>query len=278
MWLQLPNVQRMPVVHTGPLSAMQSPVLGAVLHTTNAPLGPQTFARFQTDFAASGPIFRSAHFIVDRDGAIAQFRDTDDGAAHMGGQWNTHYIGIEHIARHMWPLTDPQIDSSADLLIFLSLPLNFPLSAVSNRGQPGVGVHNQFNGTSCVQGPFSAGGTFGPDFISILQRAPARSPVGRTSASSDGLWEVRIGSDKLIYDFGPNDFKSGVVDLADLNNNYQMTGTWRIRNNSDTDPLEINWPNGSLEQWDVPLRSSGQQGQWRPRPGQLPKPISAKRI
>jgi len=209
--------------------------------------------------------------MVDRNGAIAQFRDTDDGAAHMGGQWNTHYIGIEHIAFHMQPLTDPQIDSSADLIIFLSELLNFQHSSLSNRGQPGIGVHNQFNRTSCGQGPFSAAGSFGPDFLSILRRAPARSPVG-------SLWEVRIGSYTWIYDFGPSDFTSGAVDANDLSNVYQMTGTWRFRNNRNTDPLEINWPSGSSEAWDVPLRLAGQQGQCWSRPGQPPQPISAKRI
>src|SRR5260370_12018083 len=110
MWLsQIASVQKLPVVHSPELvpHLMARPVLGVVLHTTNSPLGAQTPARFQNDFTKSGPVFRSAHFIVDQTNeTIPQYRDTDVSAPHIALPPHPHSLPIHHTP-HPQPLLTP---------------------------------------------------------------------------------------------------------------------------------------------------------------------------
>ncbi|HXN87815.1 MAG TPA: peptidoglycan recognition family protein [Methylocella sp.] len=199
IWLdEIPGkLIKLPVVHTPEvLLQLKKPILGAVLHTTN-PKGSRllTLQESRNDFAGSQePLFRSAHFMVDRSGLIAQFRSLDQGSAHIGPPWMPNYVGIEHTAFHKDPLVDPeQINASADLLNMLKSELGLTLSELSKAGFTGVGRHNQFNSTECGEGPFFDRGDFGPDFKKILERALQRSPVGK--------WEVHVGDWTWIYTF-----------------------------------------------------------------------------
>jgi hypothetical protein len=260
IWLDVipGKLTRMPVTHKPPeLVPMRNSILGAVLHTTNSPAGAQTLERFQLDFQESGPpptsLFRSAHFMVDRDGRIAQFRPLDRGSAHIGAPWNPSYFGIEHIAFHKQSLTNEQLNASADLLAMLKSEWGIPLSELSNPGSPGVGRHNQFTpGDRCGEGPFFDKGTFGPDFKEILKRALQRSPVG--------TWEVKVGDWTWIYAFKAGaDFNSGTAEWRAFDvkgPSDQGTGTWK----TDDTKLEIVWSNGSREEWNKPLSSTGQSG------------------
>lgn len=255
VWLdEIPSkLKRLPVLHKPPeLIPIKKPILGAVLHTTNPPSRLLTLEEFQSDFAASGPpptsLFRSAHFMVDRDGRIAQFRSLDQGAAHIGAPWMPRYIGIEHTAMHRWSLSNDQINASADLLSMLRSELDIPLSELSNPGASGIGRHNQFTGTECGEGPFFDKGTFGADFKSILERALQRSPVG--------TWEVHVGDWTWTYIFKAGaDFTSGSVEWRAFDPSKHGSGTWTFGAN-----LRITWSSGSVEEWNVPLSSSGQTG------------------
>jgi hypothetical protein len=247
---------KLEVVHKSPgLIPMKKPILGAVLHTTNPPSKLLTLLESRNDFAASGPppisLFRSAHFMVDRSGLIAQFRSLAQGSAHIGSPWMPRYIGIEHTALPGQNLTDEQINASADLLNMLRSELDITLTELSKPGSVGVGRHNQFNPTLCGKGPFFDKGTFGPDFKSILERALQRSPVGG--------WEVHVGDWTWIYTFKAGaDFESGPTEWRAFNVRGpadQGTGTWNFGAK-----LKISWSNGSVEEWNVPLSSSGQSG------------------
>jgi hypothetical protein len=186
--------------------------------------------------------------MVDRSGLIAQFRSLKQGSAHIGSPWMPRYIGIEHTAMHKQNLTDEQINASADLLSMLRSELGIALSALSKPGARGIGRHNQFTGTGCGEGPFFDKGTFGADFKSILERALERSPVGS--------WEVHIGDWTWIYTFKAGaDFTSGSVEWRAFDPSKHGSGTWTISAN-----LRITWSNSSVEEWNLPLSSSGARG------------------
>jgi hypothetical protein len=136
---------------------MEPPILGVVLHTTNTERGAQTLERFRRDWQAKQN--QSTHFMVDRDGNIGQFRALSEIALHIHGQ-SKKYIGIEHIA--LWlpsqdraePLEDVQIEKSAQLLVALVKIYGFPIQPLAKPGDKGIGVHEQFEGTSCGRGVF----------------------------------------------------------------------------------------------------------------------------
>jgi hypothetical protein len=146
-WLdEIPSkLIKLPVVHTPEvLLQLKKPILGAVLHTTN-PKGNRllTLQESRNDFAGSGPpqepLFRSAHFMVDRSGLIAQFRSLDQGSAHIGPPWMPNYVGIEHTAFHKDPLVDPeQINASADLLNMLKSELGLRFQSSPKQALPAL--------------------------------------------------------------------------------------------------------------------------------------------
>jgi hypothetical protein len=149
-WLE--EAEQLPVTYNKPQMPMHSPVLGAVLHTTNSPK-LKTLEDFQTSWQAAQ--FQTAHFMVDRDGNIGQFRALEEVAWHIGGM-STKYIGIEHIADWKQALTDDQINASIALLAHLAGILGFPLAAIDKPGDQGIGFHKQFGGTHCGENVFCA--------------------------------------------------------------------------------------------------------------------------
>ena len=77
----LPIARRMPITYNKQQMGMTTPILGAVLHTTNSP-GANTFSN---DFSAIGKAgqWQSAHFMVDHDGNIGQFRSLSEKSPGM---------------------------------------------------------------------------------------------------------------------------------------------------------------------------------------------------
>jgi hypothetical protein len=231
-----------------------------------------------------GPKFQSAHFVIDRDGRIGQFRPLDKAAAHTGSTWNAKYIGIEHIALFPLPppappapaepLTDLQVVSSATLLSALKSNVGLSLIELSHPGATGVGVHTQFppdTGTECGLPDFvDRTGAFLPTFELILQLAILF-----------GRWEVKVGDWTWIYEFkGGVSRDSGPIDWQafDLTKpNSQGSGTWSL--DSASQKLQIKWDNGSKEEWDRPLKLDGQPGKLTVQSGPIqPKDEAARKI
>jgi N-acetylmuramoyl-L-alanine amidase len=144
--------QYLPVIYATVQMPMQMPVLGAVLHTTNSP-GGLTLQSLQSSWQAGQN--QTAHFAVDRDGNIGQYRGLEEVAWHIG-KLSPRYIGIEHIANWQQPLTDDQINASAALLAHLAAVLSIPLAAINNPLDTGIGYHQQFNATACGDQVFCA--------------------------------------------------------------------------------------------------------------------------
>src|SRR5262245_23969115 len=131
----LPIARPMPMTYNRPQGVdMEPPILGVVLHTTNAEVGDQTLERFRRDWQASQ--WQSAHFMVDRAGNIGQFRALSEIAWHISGL-SKKYIGIEHIARFQRrqdraePLETPQIEKSAQLVVELTKIYGFPIQPLA---------------------------------------------------------------------------------------------------------------------------------------------------
>ena len=91
-----------------------------VLHVTD---GQPDFRRCLERFCRK-TTQASPHFLVGREGQVAQLVDTDDRAWHARG-WNTESVGIEHVARTPGEfsdadeglmLTDVQLAASAMLV------------------------------------------------------------------------------------------------------------------------------------------------------------------
>jgi hypothetical protein len=242
----------LPVIHSRGLAPLTSP-LGVVMHTTNpgTPAKPGRLLSLEesrNDFAGSSGLLRSAHFMVDQSGRIAQFRSLREGAGHIGSPWNPRYVGIEHTAHWREALTDKQMTASAALLTVLKSELSFSYVGLSQAGTLGVGVHQQFGKTWCGDGRFWNNGTFGPDFNTILQRAAQRSPVGK--------WNVKVGDIGWIYTFmAGTDFSSGPAAWQSFDGALTGIGSWKV-----AAKLRIEWSNGTIEEWNFPLSSTGELG------------------
>jgi hypothetical protein len=177
----LPFARKLQVTYNRQQMPPGTPILGAVLHTTDAG-GVQTLERFQRDWQAKQD--QTAHFMVDRAGNIGQFRALNEVAWHFRRYLSTQYIGIEHIAQYdkdqerAESLEPAQIEKSARLLVELTKLLGFPIQPLAKAGEKGVGVHAQFEGTKCgngvlrKRGPFqSPDQSFEQDYFKILVRA-----------------------------------------------------------------------------------------------------------
>jgi hypothetical protein len=134
------------------MAAMLSPILGVVLHTTNT--GETKLEGYQSAWRATN--HQGAHFAIDRDGNVAQYRALEDGIGHITGAFNNRYFGIEHFATWKQGLTDAQIDASAKLVATLANKLGFPIAAINKAGESGIGFHKQFNHTHCGEAVFCA--------------------------------------------------------------------------------------------------------------------------
>ena len=154
--------------------------------------------------------------------------------------------------------------------------------SLSGPGSPGVGVHRQFagnlqagTGTQCGISVFFVGTDFGPTFRRILQLAILL-----------GRWEVKVGDWTWIYEFkAGTDPDSGSAQWQKFQvvspSSDQGTGTWAL--DSTTSKLRITWSNGSVEEWNTPLTTSGQVGRLIKyvgpiQPSEDKRAIAARRI
>ena len=160
---------RLPVSYNKPQMPMGK-IIGAVLHTTNHTAGDETLQRFQHNWQAAQN--QSAHFVVDRNGNIGQYRSLSQVAWHIHSiVGSTQYVGIEHIAKPRQELTDDQVSASGKLVAKLSAQFGFSLFPIAKVGEPGVGIHSQFNNTGCGLGVFRSTSTisiFAPTFNAVL--------------------------------------------------------------------------------------------------------------
>ncbi len=181
--LWIPYAKQYPVKYRNPQQGMKFPILGVLLHTTNAPKGEQTIARFQRDWPGSSG--QSAHFVIDRQGEIGQCRTTSEVAWHAGKGYtigSTRYFGIEFIAFHKDPrgLTSKQKESAYRLIGDLSVIFGFPVKQMTKLGEPGIGVHSDFKYTGCGEGIFWSGHKSNRTltYRTILSRASSYALLG----------------------------------------------------------------------------------------------------
>jgi len=101
-----------------------------VLHITAGSTAAGAIAAFE---ASRAPRRTSAHFIVDRDGAVTQLVSIDNTAWHAS-EVNSRSIGIEHVAipGKLLP-TEAQYAASAALVAWLCRELNIPCDRVHVR-------------------------------------------------------------------------------------------------------------------------------------------------
>src|SRR3990167_5801594 len=91
---------------------------------------------------------KSWHFSIVKDGTVYQHYNILDSPWHAGHQIaNQDLVGIEHEGRVGEPLTTPQLESSIELVKWLSEQLGFSLV----RGH-GLYEHNEFTNTACPSG------------------------------------------------------------------------------------------------------------------------------
>ena len=171
-WLHV--AQPLPVTYHSQQTSMRTPVLGIVLHTTNSMT--RSLRGQQADWQGIGR--QSAHFAIDRDGSIGQYRDTASVAWHIG-KLSDRYFGIEHVARHKETLTDAQIESSAQLVALLCDKSQIPFDRMQTVGGSGIAIHAQFSGTGCGEAVFWTSTGQAPSTIDeIVRRAKTYSAYG----------------------------------------------------------------------------------------------------
>jgi hypothetical protein len=160
----LVGVQKLAVTYPTPQGPMNNPILGVVLHTTNAGPTVNTLELFKATWQSNidspnipAALKVTAHFMVDRNGNVGQFRSLEEVAWHIGGL-SRRYIGIEHIAAWKEDVAIDQFQASAVLIARLSDMFCFPVSAINKPGEKGIGFHKQFGGTSCGEDVFCAVG------------------------------------------------------------------------------------------------------------------------
>jgi len=134
----------------GVTGAMQ----GAVLHTMVGNL-EGTVAEFNNPSSQA-----SAHFGIDQTGAIHQFGPIGKGwMAWHAAAANLTWYGIEHAdnGNPDNPLTQAQIDASAQLLEMLSRFAGFPLQVTDRPAGRGYGTHSMggaaWGGHTCPDQP-----------------------------------------------------------------------------------------------------------------------------
>lgn len=97
---------------------------GATLESAWQTFAPERAAQGRPDLAAKGAVNASAHFLVDRDGAIVRLMPEDTMARHcVGLNWSS--IGVENVGGVAgFPLTDAQV--RADAALVRDLVARFP--------------------------------------------------------------------------------------------------------------------------------------------------------
>jgi hypothetical protein len=174
-WLAI--ARRLPVTYTRPQRPMEPTILGVVVHTTNHAAGPETLERFQADW--QGLQHQSAHFAVDREGNIGQYRSTREVAWHINTP-STRYFGIEHIAKHRQELTEAQLERSARLIGDLASMFRFPAQRFDPTTKQGIAIHIDFAYTGCGQDVFWNGPSRGRSAVydRLVRRAHDFATLG----------------------------------------------------------------------------------------------------
>lgn len=141
----------------GDAGSMQIPhgIMGVIMHTMVGNL-PGTIEVFNTDRGADSA---SAHFGIDQKGNIHQFGPVNGWMAWAQEAGNPNWYSIEHAdnANPDTPLTQAQVNASAQIVEALSAYGLFPLQESNNIGEEGYGVHYMgsiaWGGHSCPDLP-----------------------------------------------------------------------------------------------------------------------------
>ena len=96
------------------------------------------------------PPLRSAHFGVAKDGTIWQFASTDDVTFAVDGVWggdgvDNHWLSVENVAEVGDELTDKQIVTLGNLLVWLIQTESVPLALAKSKTDKGLGYHVMFH-------------------------------------------------------------------------------------------------------------------------------------
>lgn len=152
-------------------------VMGAVMHTMVGNL-PGTISVF------NNPSFQaSAHFGIDQNGHIHQFGPVNGWIAWAEVDGNANWYSIEHAdnGNPDNPLTQAQLDASAQVVEALATYGVFPLQEANSTDQEGYGVHYMggadWGGHSCPDLP--------PAHVRSAQRAEILSRAEALRAGTD---------------------------------------------------------------------------------------------
>lgn len=132
IWTDIGAVWRGPVLaHSGTISAYRY----VVIHTADGSF--EGTISWQKNPAAGN----SSHFVVGKDGAIAQVNDTANrSGAQIEG--NPYSIAIENEGNENTPLTDAQLRANAKILAKAHAVHGIPLQLTGRVGTPGLGHHS----------------------------------------------------------------------------------------------------------------------------------------
>lgn len=175
-----PSAKKLQVKHykANMLSAMKiNEISGVILHTTHSPT--QTLEGIQRDWEAKNKkagIQADAHFVIDRDGALGQYRRMSEFAASMN-KFGQYFYSVELIAdwnygdgRKPDPstlgITMPQMTKVSSLISDLADIFGFPIKAIGRTAHTpksladlgkGVGYHAQVDNTFCGKNSYWRG-------------------------------------------------------------------------------------------------------------------------
>jgi hypothetical protein len=178
--------------------------LGLVLHVQ---VGNGSLAGYFNN-PASGV---SAHFWASKTGQLEQYVDTDSIAwAQVAG--NPNYLSVETEGYPNEPLTEPQMQIVADLLLWSSETYNFPIVGPVAHGNKGFTQHCNLNGTpdpawgdhTCPD-PLRMGQM--GDIIALTIPRKEDMLVAFTS-TGEGYWIVK--SDGSVWAYGDAQYKNGI--------------------------------------------------------------------
>lgn len=117
------------------IKGMIHPAQGLVLHIEQG-------SQAGTDGWFHNPIAKaSAHFGIAKDGSVYQWVDTDDKAWAVA-KGNPHWYSVENEGFAGQQLTAAQIESGANLFVWLSKLDGFPLQLTSDPAGKGLGHHS----------------------------------------------------------------------------------------------------------------------------------------
>ncbi len=176
-----PSAKKLPVKNYNPNmipSMALSQINGVILHTTHS--STKTLEGIQSDWEAKNKKYpkaeSNAHFVIDRQGALGQYRRMSEFAASMH-KFGPYYYSIELIANWHYAdrpapdpstlgITMPQMITVSSLISDLANIFGFPIKAIGRTaygpkslaeiGQ-GVGYHAQVDSTDCGKNSYWKG-------------------------------------------------------------------------------------------------------------------------